>query len=191
MSISEILKKEATNNGDIILFKDGIFWRAYERSAFLFTTHVKPYQLTKRYFKNVGCEVAFCGFPNTALDDLLVKICNEKVIREGSMISIVGFEQINNEVFTEWKNGIPTLVKESEPEYSVCENGYSNNEVVLQRIRNFRVASSTPMECQQFLAKLQELPPPSGLGYSPKSNLSLQALPVKTLPSWLFCKCYI
>ena len=64
MSISEILKKEATNIGDIILFKDGIFWRAYERSAYLFTTHVKPYQLTKRYFKNVGCEVVF-RFPNT------------------------------------------------------------------------------------------------------------------------------
>lgn len=59
MSIFEILKKEATNIGAIILFKDGVFWRAYERAAFLDTTHVKPYQITKRYFKNVGCEVVF------------------------------------------------------------------------------------------------------------------------------------
>jgi hypothetical protein len=117
MGILEILRLEANNTCSIILFKEGIFWRAYERSAFNFVTHIKPYQLTKRYFKNVGCEVAFYGFPNTALNDLLVKICYEKVIREGSMIPIVGFEQIKNEVFTEWKNGIPTLVKESEPEY--------------------------------------------------------------------------
>jgi len=156
MGIADILKKEASEKGRILLFKEGIFWRAYEESALLFTKHIKAYQLTKKFFKNVGCDVVFCGFPNIALDDLRVKTGNEKVIREGSMISIVGFEQINNEVFTEWKNGIPTLVKESGPEYSVCDNGYSNNEVVLQRIRNFRVASSTPIECQQFLIEMQK-----------------------------------
>ncbi|HOK86879.1 MAG TPA: hypothetical protein PLF12_11060 [Tenuifilum sp.] len=156
MSISEILKKEATNIGDIILFKDGIFWRAYERSAYLFTTHVKPYQLTKRYFKNVGCEVVFCGFPNTTLDELLAKVSTKEVVREDNKISIAGFEPIENEVFMVWKNGIQTVVKQSEIEHYVCDNGYNSKEVILQSLRNFRVASSTPIECQQFLMEMQK-----------------------------------
>lgn len=156
MSISEILKKEAANNGDIILFKEGIFWRAYERSAFLFTLHVKPYQVTKRYFKNVGCEVVFCGFPNTTLDELLVKVCDKDIFKEDNTIRIAGFEQTEGKVFKDWKSGIPNVVKEGEPVYSVCDNGYNCKEVVLQRIRGFRVASSTPMDCQQFLIEMQK-----------------------------------
>lgn len=156
MSISEILKKEATNIGDIILFKDGIFWRAYERSAFYFVSHIKLYQLTKRYFKNVGCEVVFCGFPNTTLNELLLKVCDKEIFKEDETIRITGFEQVENEVFNDWRNGIPIVVRESEAVYSVWENGYNSKEVVLQRLRNFRVASSTPLECQQFLMEMQK-----------------------------------
>lgn len=156
MGISEILKLEANSSGQVILLREGIFWRAYERSAYLFTTHVKPYQLTKRYFKNVGCEVAFCGFPNTTLDELLAKVCDKEIFKEDETIRIAGFEQIENEVFTDWKNGIQTVVKQSETEHYVCDNGYNSKEVVLQSLRNFRVASSTPIECQQFLIEMQK-----------------------------------
>lgn len=156
MGIADILKKEASEKGRILLFKEGIFWRAYEESALLFTKHIKAYQLTKKFFKNVGCEVVFCGFPSTTLNELLANLSSKEVIREERIISIASFEPVENKVFTDWKDGIPIFVKESEPEHSVCDSGYSNNEVVLQRIRNFRVASSTPIECQQFLMEMQK-----------------------------------
>ena len=53
-SISHILSFEATNLSSIHLHQDGIFWRAYERSAYLFVEHTKSqYKLTKRYIKLV------------------------------------------------------------------------------------------------------------------------------------------
>lgn len=157
MGIADILKKEASEKGRIILFKEGIFWRAYEESALLFTKHIKAYQLTKKYFKNVESEVVFCGFPNTTLDELLAKVCDKEIFKEDDTIRIAGFEKVENEVFNVWKNGIPIAVKESEPEYSVNDNSYNSKEVVLQSLRNFRVANSTPLECQQFLMEMQKL----------------------------------
>jgi len=56
----------------------------------------------------------------------------------------------------EWKKGIPVVVKESEPVHSVNDNNYNSKEAVLQSLRNFRVASSTPIECQQFLMEMQK-----------------------------------
>jgi len=35
MTVAEILVKENQNTSTIFLFKEGIFWRAYERSAFV------------------------------------------------------------------------------------------------------------------------------------------------------------
>lgn len=156
MQIKAIIAQESTNTCSIILFREGIFWRAYERSAFLFTKHIKPYQLTKKYFKNVESEVVFCGFPNTTLDELLAKVCDKEIFKEDDTIRIAGFEKVENEVFNVWKNGIPIAVKESEPEYSVNDNSYNSKEVVLQSLRNFRVANSTPLECQQFLMEMQK-----------------------------------
>lgn len=53
-SISHIQSFEAANLSSIYLHQDGIFWRAYERSAYLFVEHTKSqYKLTKRYIKLV------------------------------------------------------------------------------------------------------------------------------------------
>jgi hypothetical protein len=156
MQIKEIVAQEGNNTSSIILFREGIFWRAYERSAFYFVSHIKPYQVTKKYFKNVGCEVAFCGFPNTTLDELLAKVCDKEIFKEDETIRIAGFEQVENDVINVWKNGIPIVVKESEPKYSVCENNFNSKELVLQNLRIFRVASSSPIECQQFLMEMQK-----------------------------------
>jgi len=156
MQIKNIIAKEDNNANSILLFREGIFWRAYERSAFLFITHLKPYRLSKKYYKNVGCEIVFCGFPNTTLDELLAKVGSMEVLREENMIRITGFEQIENEIFLDWKYGIPSVVKENKPEYSACKYKHNLQEQVIEHIRNFSVVRSTPLECQQLLVKLQE-----------------------------------
>jgi hypothetical protein len=57
MKLSEVLSIEAHNSGVIHLIKDGLFWRAYEISSYLLSSHIKAYQLTKKFYKNVGKEV--------------------------------------------------------------------------------------------------------------------------------------
>jgi hypothetical protein len=43
MTIKEILASEGENFDSIVLYREGLFWRAaYERSAFNFVKHIKP-----------------------------------------------------------------------------------------------------------------------------------------------------
>lgn len=47
MKIKEILKIVRENTDSIILLKEGIFWRAYERSAYRFVKHLKLLRIIK------------------------------------------------------------------------------------------------------------------------------------------------
>jgi len=56
-----------------LLTQEGLFWRAYELSAYLFVRNIKDYQIKKKHYKNVGKDVVFLGFPNSVLDNVLSK----------------------------------------------------------------------------------------------------------------------
>jgi hypothetical protein len=62
-SIQEIIKNESSDSKLIHLYREGIFLKGYEQSAYLFITHVKPYQVKTKYFKNAGQWVSSTGFP--------------------------------------------------------------------------------------------------------------------------------
>ena len=64
MVISDILELERENTS-IILHKEGLFIRVYERSAYLFVNHIKAYNTTKKFYKNVNQEVAYLGYFST------------------------------------------------------------------------------------------------------------------------------
>ena len=76
MGISDILDLEQENS-DIILHKEGLFIRVYERSAYLFVKHIKAYNLTKKFYKNVKKEVVYLGFPQSSFSKIEA-ICKEK-----------------------------------------------------------------------------------------------------------------
>ena len=63
MQIKEILALERAGEGDIILHRKGIFWRAHQNSAFLFHTHLRPLKVTVKFMKVVHTGVAYLGFP--------------------------------------------------------------------------------------------------------------------------------
>ena len=58
MSIDNIIKNEAVNYREIHLYLEGIFWKAYQRSAFLFATNVCSYKAVKKKVKLVNADVA-------------------------------------------------------------------------------------------------------------------------------------
>ncbi|MBQ6155939.1 MAG: four helix bundle protein [Bacteroidales bacterium] len=76
MKIEEILRIESTNTDSIILFKEGIFLRAYERSAMRFTEYIAEFKVFKRHFKVVNADVCYLGFPYS----------NHKILFESSQI---------------------------------------------------------------------------------------------------------
>ncbi len=40
MKLANVISEEAKNTGSIIMHREGLFWRVYERSAFMFTLHL-------------------------------------------------------------------------------------------------------------------------------------------------------
>ena len=107
MVISNILKLEQGNT-QIILHKEGLFIRAYERSAYLFTTYIKAYNLTKKFYKNVKQDAVYLGFPQNSFSKIesICKDNNLSVKEEDSQIKITGFTSFTEQDFLSWKNSI-------------------------------------------------------------------------------------
>ena len=49
MTVKEIIQIENGNRNTIILLREGIFWRAYEKSAYAFFIQVHPYKPTRKW----------------------------------------------------------------------------------------------------------------------------------------------
>ena len=147
MSIVEILETEAENSA-IKLHKEGLFWRAYEHSAFLFLNNIKKYSITKKYYKNVKKEVVYLGFPENSIGSV-EKICNKlklTLLKAEKQITIKGLAGFSKSSFEDWKNSIEQAIPKNK----------LNHGSILDKIRNFPVVSKSPMECQQFLIEIQK-----------------------------------
>lgn len=71
MKLSSILALEASEEVKIYLHREGLFWKAYERSAFLLLRETgKKYQVKCRQMKATGDVVRSVGFPDSVLHQL-------------------------------------------------------------------------------------------------------------------------
>jgi len=147
-----MLKNESDNFNAIVLYKEGMFWRAYERSAMLFVLHIKAFQLTKKYIKNAQSEVVYLGFPDTGLKTVL-EIMSNKIIEKSEKQIICRSFTIIEEDFTQWKSKISiTPEKQAKTQSNAVR---VNAKAVLEQLNKFPVAAKTSEECQQFIVELQ------------------------------------
>lgn len=63
MTQKEIYDLEKTNKDRIYLYREGIFWKAYERSAFYLSGPGGKLKPTKKFIKSVGDSIISVGFP--------------------------------------------------------------------------------------------------------------------------------
>jgi len=73
MTANELFKIEYANKNEIHLFKAGMFWQAWEKSAFFFVKNFENYEVKARYIKKIGAEMVYLGFPDDALAKVLAK----------------------------------------------------------------------------------------------------------------------
>jgi hypothetical protein len=157
MLIREILKIENTNTtGRINLFKEGIFWRVYQKSAYLFIKQIKDLKALKKFYKVVNSEVVYAGFPDTILPQiqelaqskgLQFEKSNEKHCRISGIEVDNGFEQ--------WFQSLAVFRKiNSDDGYDISEGKPARS--IIQKIKNYPIADKTPLETVQFVAELQE-----------------------------------
>jgi hypothetical protein len=67
MQITQVLTIENKNTNSIHLVQDALFFRAYEKSAWLFGKYFKDYKVNCRYYKNIQQELLWLGFPSSIL----------------------------------------------------------------------------------------------------------------------------
>jgi hypothetical protein len=153
MKITDIQILEATNTNSCFLIKEGIFWRAYERSAMVFCNHIKKYQVTKKYFKVITGDLIYLGFPDQILDEILSLCENKEIKRHEKLIEINGFDESNG--FDTWKSSVDYAEHVIENKLNAKLNGDIYK--VIERIRQYPIAERTPIESQLFIIELQNL----------------------------------
>ena len=73
MTHKEIIGIEQENTRYINLYLEGTFYKAYEQSAFAFSTRVKAYNVLRKESKTLGRDILYIGFPQSTLDKVLSK----------------------------------------------------------------------------------------------------------------------
>jgi hypothetical protein len=143
MCIKEKIEKE---DGQMVhCYKQGAFWVAYEQSAYIICQD-KAYKPTKKRIKNINKEVVTIGFPQKALElwqekAKLMGIIEEekyKVFEANKVFSAIDYKL--------WKENI-TLQE---------QGNTKTTESLEQKIKQFSLATSTPIEAFLFLQKLQK-----------------------------------
>lgn len=57
MTFHEIISRESQNEDSIWLYREGMFMKSYERSAFFAHALIHEFKLSKRYIKTVNMAV--------------------------------------------------------------------------------------------------------------------------------------
>ncbi len=164
-SIHDILTAETKTDHSVRLYREGsLFYRAYERSAYLFVHHVRDYQAVRKYYKGCNSFVVSIGFPQKSLPSLG---CQYVVNADGT-VSIPVEAEIDEQQFLQWKDNVPLHQKDitATPSPSVSHPTPTlkpdakldtTDAEVLRRLRQYNLAASTPMQAMLFVSELQRM----------------------------------
>lgn len=159
MELEKILTYLNTPN-EIVLFKQALFCKAYEESAWQFCTLIKPYKPVKHYIKKVKKEIVSTGFPVSILENILnvakekgftIHTDNEAIIRINTNGGCEGS-------FEEWKSNIQLHEPIQKNVVTDATNTLidKKKEAVIEKLKGYAVANHTPIETMQLVMELQK-----------------------------------
>lgn len=178
--ITTIVATEETNTDSIHLFREGLFYRAYQHSAFQFITHVRNFKAVRKDYKAVGQSVVLLGFPSARFGELFPDAGVVEVIEEGQHIR-VSVPPLDPRAYAIWFRDVPCLpVKPRKPAVvkpssEPSETDFAVDSVpiptpvpaapsgdvpltmygLLREIQDFSIERSSPLECMLFLSSIQ------------------------------------
>ena len=146
MTAKELISLESGNHDEIRLYKVGMFWCAYERSAYMMCSQVRELKVKADRVKSAGGQV-LCkvGFPLNSFDTTAASLVVTS--RTDDVVVLKAPRAITEDQFLEWKN-THTDADSSAP---------SAEGDIVKMIRGFNVAVHTPMQCMDFIMELQRL----------------------------------
>lgn len=105
MTSRDIIRSEADNVDRIILYREGLFWKAYERSAYAMCTQIRPFKPTKKRLKALdGGEIVSIGFPSASEKGVLDGF--ETLETEPCRLVVAARRPINVKEFEAWKSTV-------------------------------------------------------------------------------------
>lgn len=160
MTIQSILDAEAQVTDRVTIYYEGMFWKAYERSAYIICSQLRSFKPTKKVIKKMGGqEVISIGFPDTCLDALMQK--HQKVSETHISRTYSGFRPLNEQEFLLWKNKsgslpcpLPKEEAEVEPEPEQPHNPIPE---VVQQLKDFDLLNHTPYDCLILVKELKKM----------------------------------
>lgn len=158
MDLKQKLALETADSTHIYLYREGLFWKAYERSAIKFIQTITAYQVNTRFCKVVNMEVISLGFPDTVLPGILENREYEKLDEKRLAIRsvLLGDEEFAAEKSQYVSTMMQTLKKEALQEAAPVRKYSDIGAQVLEQLRLYNIAGATPIECMIFLSSLKK-----------------------------------
>lgn len=174
MTSKDFIQAEAENNDRIVLYREGLFWKAYERSAYAVCTQIRAFKPTRRSLKTLsGRELVSIGFPSAAEEKVLDGVKRIETMPDRLVLSAP--QPITGPEFEVWKASVPLAQPRTRKTDDPAGSGFSPSCAVAsvaqvdpdftlstacavaERVRRFDLASSTPMECMSFLSEMKKM----------------------------------
>lgn len=153
MTHKEILQRESSNTDLIHLYKEGLFWKAYEQSAYLFVNSITSYKVKSKYDKKTRQDIIYIGLPQISLERAKEKYT---VIRSDDKEITIKPIIANSSIqisFERWKM---MNLKTNEPLPIIQTRVNMSDADIANKVRMFNLESKTPMQCMMFLADLKK-----------------------------------
>lgn len=99
-----IARREDENLDEIVLYPEGLFYKAYERSAFACVSRVSPFKASKKMVKYCGRDLVSIGFPAEVLTRYFPGA--PQPLPDGSVVIKLA-EPIDSAACEAWKNTLP------------------------------------------------------------------------------------
>lgn len=130
------LQLETVNTGVVHLWLEGMFWKAYERSAYIFCQRVNDYKPYKKWIKAVGGEVVAIGFPTKAFDRLVDGRVVEHIDEKHCLLTGFSVDAQELKGFQEWKKKLASfpyaVVSSNDRDRHVSQEEKVTEDIVLQ-----------------------------------------------------------
>jgi len=109
MTSRDFITAEASNTDRIILYREGLFWKAYERSAYALCSQIRPLKPTRKVLKVLdGGDLISVGFPTASESAVLGGL--ERLEVAPDRLVVAAPQRIDDEAFGAWKASVPVKV---------------------------------------------------------------------------------
>ena len=145
MTILDKVTLQQQDTTKIFIFKEGVFYKAYNEGAFLLKD--KNYKVAIKHIKSIENEVLSIGFPISVLEKLKENRQPEEYDNYCRLQSNIVFSLL---LYEEWyQNQIANIKRE--------DSKYLEEYTLKDTIKNYPLANKTPIEDFIWVAKLQKL----------------------------------